>query len=168
MQLWILDQWIHWFACDISFTHPCTSHKYLFWREQSGVATKALLGKVVLTVGCIWRLIAVSCTGWALVWFKLEWRAWGLMVEWKIVACWLGVEGWCAGGLGSTGTGCCDGWMEAVCSDWPGVLWELWLWRATNCCCCLCCWTRELGWIWVYAGNKPKAHLWTFMNSHSC
>lgn len=101
----------------------------------------------VLTAGCIWRLMAVSWTGWAL---REEWRAWGLIVEWKMVAGWLGVEGWCGAGLGNTGTGCWDGWIEAVCSSWPVVLWEPWLWWTTNCCC-LCCWTRECGWIWVYA-----------------
>lgn len=110
----------------------------------------------ILTVGCICRLMAVSWTGWALAWLREEWRACGLMVEWKMVACWLGVEGWCVAGLDSTETGCCDGWMEAVCSSWPAALWEPGLWWTTNCCCCLCCWTRECGWIWVYARKREK------------
>lgn len=116
----------------------------------------ALICVCVRTVGWICRLMAVSWTGWALAWLREEWRACGLIVEWKMVACWLGVEGWWGAGLGSTGTGCCDGWTEAVCSSWPVVLWEPWLCWTTNCCCCLCCWTRECGWIWVYAGTRTQ------------
>ena len=138
----------------------------------------------VRAVGWIWRSTAAICTnlvlgsGAAWVWVTtgdgpLWVRIWGLTVEWKMVACWLGTLAE-TNGLGSTGTAPSLGggwiaracsiwawewlWMEAVCSTgaWP-LRESCWVWCRccwnTNCCCFCCC-RNWCVWICAYAVKK--------------
>ncbi len=155
------------------------------WGPLSLIYNPALVSKSLtwLCAGWIWRLMAVSWTGWALAWARPVYEpcwlsAWWLTVEWKMVACWFWANPWlwCAG-LGKTGmipatdevwvelwmaseAVCWWGWTEAVCSNWGWVLevGGAWGWM-TNCCGC--CLIRACGWIWAYAGRRNHRQTFT-------
>lgn len=158
-----------------------------FWTVYI-IYSKALVRESLtwLCAGWIWRLMAVSWTGCALAWARPVcepcWlSAWWLMVEWKMVACWLWADPWLwSAGLGKTGmipatdevwaelwmaseAVCWWGWTEAVCSNWGWVLvvGGAWGWM-TNCCGC--CLIRACGWIWAYAKRRNHRQTLTIVS----